>query len=177
MIIQLNEIPSEGKNFDFSRKSGELNDVLRDLIGENDYHIHLDISPVGKSYDVRGSINTSYDEVCSFCANKFSLKINEKFHELVVHETQKEIKGFEDSWSGDNETGVTVIEDISKYDVSDLVHEVLALAEPNQPACREDCKGLCPQCGQDLNEEACSCAEGQKLKNSPFSILKKLKLN
>jgi uncharacterized protein len=29
---------------------------------------------------------------------------------------------------------------------------------PMKPLCRPDCKGLCPQCGLNLNDEACSCA-------------------
>ncbi len=177
MIIQLNEIPSEGKSYDFTRKSGELNEVLQDLIGDREYTIHLDVSPIGKSFDVRGSIDTSYSETCSFCASPFDLKVKEKFQELVVYDDQKEIKGFEESWSPSEGTGVTVIEDASKYNVSDLIHEVLALAEPTQPVCREDCKGLCASCGQELNEAECNCATGHTLKVSPFSVLKKLKLN
>ncbi len=177
MIIQLNEIPSEGKSFDFDQNSAELNEFLKDLIGDREYKIHLDITPVGKSFDVRGEIQTSYGEVCSFCASPFDLKVNEKFQELVVHDGQKEIKGFEEDWTPHSDIGVTVIEDPTHYNVSDLIHEVLALAEPNQPSCREGCKGLCPTCGKDLNEGLCGCADGQNLKNSPFSILKKLKLN
>lgn len=180
MIIQLNEIPNEGKSFNFSRKTGELDEVLKDLIGENDYKINLDINPVGKSFDVRGSIATSYNEVCSFCASQFDLKVDEKFHELVVCDDQKHIKGFDEDWSPHGDVGVTVIEDTSQYNVSDLIHEVLALAEPTQPSCREDCKGLCKECGAELNEESCQCEAGderQNVKESPFSILKKLKIN
>ncbi len=183
MIIRLNEIPSEGKSFDFSRKGGELDEVLKDLIKDRDYKVHLDINPVGKSFDVRGSIDTSYNETCSFCASDFDLKVNEKFHELVVCDDQTNIKGFEEGWSPHGDVGVTVIEDPNDYNVSNLIHEVLALAEPNQPSCRESCKGLCTTCGQDLNEGSCACTvseadiEGQKTVDSPFSILKKLKIN
>ncbi len=177
MIIQLNEIPSEGRSFDFSKKTGELDDVLQDIIGEHDYRVHLDVHPVGKSFDVRGEVEAEYGEVCSFCASQFALRVKEKFHELVVHDGQKEIKGFDEGWSPHEEVGVTVINDPSHYNVSDLIREVLALAEPTQPVCREGCKGLCLNCGQDLNEASCACAGGQKVEASPFSILKKLKLN
>ena len=180
MIIQLNEIPNEGKSFDFSRKSGELDEVLKDLIGTRDYKIHLDVTPVGKSFDVRGTIDTSYAEVCSFCATEFDLRVAERFHELVVCDAHKNIKGFEEDWSPHGDVGVTVIDDPTQYNVSDLIHEVLALAEPNQPACRENCKGLCIICGQDLNESICKCdnnTTSQKLESSPFSILKRLEIN
>lgn len=38
-----------------------------------------------------------------------------------------------------------------------LVREQLLLALPMDALCREDCKGLCPSCGQDLNERSCDC--------------------
>jgi uncharacterized protein len=46
----------------------------------------------------------------------------------------------------------------SAVDVADVVREELALAAPGQLLlCREDCAGLCPKCGADLNAGACSC--------------------
>ena len=39
--------------------------------------------------------------------------------------------------------------------------------------CREDCKGLCPVCGKDLNTELCTCPKGGKAGN-PFSALSRL---
>jgi uncharacterized protein len=51
--------------------------------------------------------------------------------------------------------------------------EILALALPMQPVCRESCKGLCPRCGVDRNLESCNCAESRP--ESPFAVLGKLK--
>jgi uncharacterized protein len=42
--------------------------------------------------------------------------------------------------------------------LEDAVREQVLLALPLKLICREDCKGLCPQCGKNLNEGACSCA-------------------
>jgi len=42
-------------------------------------------------------------------------------------------------------------------DLSALVHEQTLLALPSQPLCREDCRGLCAQCGANLNLESCTC--------------------
>ena len=43
-------------------------------------------------------------------------------------------------------------------DVTDAVREEVALAMPPFCLCREDCAGLCPKCGTDLNVEVCECA-------------------
>jgi len=41
--------------------------------------------------------------------------------------------------------------------VSPIVEERIQLAVPMKPLCRPDCRGLCPQCGVDLNRESCHC--------------------
>ena len=41
--------------------------------------------------------------------------------------------------------------------ISSDVNEYLALAVPYKILCKEECAGLCPQCGKDLNVEQCTC--------------------
>lgn len=55
-------------------------------------------------------------------------------------------------------------------DLAPMVREQVILAAPMQPLCREDCLGLCPQCGQNLNDRRCACppAPGP----SPFRVLR-----
>jgi uncharacterized protein len=45
------------------------------------------------------------------------------------------------------------------FEIDDLVREVIILAVPLKPLCSEDCKGLCPICGTDLNRSQCSCVK------------------
>jgi uncharacterized protein len=44
-----------------------------------------------------------------------------------------------------------------QVDLEPLVREVVLLELPQAPLCREDCRGLCPRCGADLNEGPCEC--------------------
>ena len=44
-----------------------------------------------------------------------------------------------------------------EIDLDPFVREQIALALPGYPLCREGCLGLCPSCGQNLNEKACGC--------------------
>jgi uncharacterized protein len=44
-------------------------------------------------------------------------------------------------------------------DMDDELLELLEMEFPRRVLCREDCKGLCPQCGKDLNEGPCDCRE------------------
>jgi uncharacterized protein len=43
--------------------------------------------------------------------------------------------------------------------LEDVLREQVLLSLPARTLCREDCKGLCPRCGQNLNSEACACDE------------------
>lgn len=45
-----------------------------------------------------------------------------------------------------------------KLDLYELVFESIVLAMPTKHLCSEDCKGLCPVCGTDLNDSQCDCA-------------------
>lgn len=59
-----------------------------------------------------------------------------------------------------------------EIDVGGPARDELALAMPAAPLCRDDCKGLCPICGTDLNDGSCD-GHGDD-SDSPFSVLKDL---
>lgn len=61
----------------------------------------------------------------------------------------------------------------SEIDLSGFVREIVCLAIPVQPLCREDCAGLCPRCGIDRNVGTCECPETTV--DSPFAVLKALR--
>jgi hypothetical protein len=48
-----------------------------------------------------------------------------------------------------------------ELDLSQLAREQILLNLPEQVLCREDCKGICPTCGKDLNEGDCKCGEDE----------------
>jgi uncharacterized protein len=59
----------------------------------------------------------------------------------------------------DNEDPAAVIIPPRSADLElgDVIREALILAAPEYPLCREDCRGLCPRCGAELNEGPCGC--------------------
>ncbi|HEY8208788.1 MAG TPA: DUF177 domain-containing protein [Myxococcaceae bacterium] len=60
-------------------------------------------------------------------------------------------------------------------DLDPIVREQVLLALPVSVVCRDECKGLCPVCGQDLNEAECSCE--RKVVDPRLAVLKSIKLN
>ncbi|MBZ5570328.1 MAG: DUF177 domain-containing protein [Acidobacteriia bacterium] len=81
--------------------------------------------------------------------------------------------------AGREELSVTGAEaEISYYQgegllLEDAIREQVLLALPLKVICRQNCKGLCPQCGKNLNVEQCSCAES--LEDPRWSALKDLR--
>jgi len=61
-------------------------------------------------------------------------------------------------------------------DISEDIRTEITLALPMNLVCREDCRGLCPGCGADLNREKCSCAPRTDRGSGVWSALDDLKL-
>jgi uncharacterized protein len=106
-----------------------------------------------------GSFVGEVTVACSRCVNPVKLPIDEKLHVtfMPVNEMPAE--------EADDEDGAEVPEDdldLFPYDgeavdLEPLFREQFVLAVPFAPLCREDCKGLCPQCGIDRNTGTCEC--------------------
>ena len=73
--------------------------------------------------------------------------------------------------SGDDLDTILLREPV--VDFWDILRQQLYLSLPEKLICSTDCKGLCPECGVDLNSGSCSCVREEK--ESPFSVLAKLK--
>ncbi|HKA59800.1 MAG TPA: DUF177 domain-containing protein [Gemmatimonadales bacterium] len=65
-----------------------------------------------------------------------------------------------------------VAPEAQELDVTPAVREELMLAAPRYAVCRDDCKGLCPQCGKDLNAGPCGCAPATDARWQPLKALK-----
>jgi uncharacterized protein len=60
-----------------------------------------------------------------------------------------------------------------RLEFAEMLREHIILATPVQPLCHEQCRGLCPVCGEDLNERECGCDRDVKL--NPFRVLRELR--
>lgn len=72
----------------------------------------------------------------------------------------------------DDPDSYVVAPDATEIDVTPAVREELLLAAPRYVVCRDECKGLCPQCGKDLNAGTCGCAPVVEARWQPLKALK-----
>jgi uncharacterized protein len=72
----------------------------------------------------------------------------------------------------DDPDSYPVAPDATEIDVTPAVREELLLAAPQYVLCREECKGLCPRCGKDLNAGPCNCEPAGDARWQPLKALK-----
>ncbi len=65
-----------------------------------------------------------------------------------------------------------VVTETGHLDLAPTLREDMILSRPMRPLCKPDCKGICPQCGKDLNEGPCDCVKDEI--NPQLEVLKKL---
>jgi len=84
---------------------------------------------------------------CRRCLVDLVLSVDESVEALFTADTDLQ----------DDPSVYPLAEPVTFVDVTGAVREELALALATFPLCREDCKGLCPTCGDDLNQGPCGC--------------------
>lgn len=149
-----------------SQKSFELIESLnideqksQDLLGMDEVKVQGVCSSNGLDVDVNGTITTEMSVVCSRCSDEFKYPVNLDFE---AHFSE----------NIDIENGIYGIEN-SVIKLDDIVLEEIFLSLPYQFLCREDCRGLCPTCGINLNREQCDCND-KISEDNPFYKLKGL---
>jgi uncharacterized protein len=101
---------------------------------------------------LRGHVATTLELVCSRCAEPFALPVDAAFE---LRYLPQELAGHRDADPDDDPTTAFYADD--RIDLGQVVREQCYLAIPMKPLCAADCKGLCPQCGINLNIERCQC--------------------
>jgi uncharacterized protein len=108
---------------------------------------------------LQGKFEAAADLECVRCLETFSQPLKWSFSDLYAFDHRNI-----------TDSGLLVPED-AQIDMEPLLREFALLEFPISPVCKPDCKGLCPICGENLNQIAC----GHQLKpDSPFAVLKDL---
>lgn len=128
---------------------------------------------------IEGTVRGSVEVACSRCLSRYRAPIRESFR-LVLEPAGARVPADPEGAEALSSDGLYLGDEAETgwfrgkvLHLDRFIGEVLSLALPMQPVCRESCKGLCPHCGVDLNVESCNCAESRPA--SPFAVLAKLK--
>jgi uncharacterized protein len=106
--------------------------------------------------DIRfvGSFSGTFELACSRCLEAVKAKVGEDF-DLLYRPLMSGKQGDEISIN-EAETEIGFFKG-NGLELEDVIKEQVLLSLPVKPLCKEACKGLCPQCGQNLNTGKCDC--------------------
>jgi uncharacterized protein len=128
-----------------------------------------------RSILVKGTVNTVVELSCSRCLGRFEyplkLNIEEEYFPTADVNTGAAVPV-------PDEPGSFTIDENHILDLTEALRQYALLAVPMKPLCAEDCAGLCPACGQNLNQGPCGCpSETTDPRWAELSKLKKEKGN
>lgn len=148
MILQLKQlfdIDGEVRNIDYSIETDQLS------LADADKSFSTPIAVKGIVENRAGVVTIKYCcgfsmlLTCDRCLKQFNREYNYDFEHILVQN------------SNTNNDDYIVCKD-NILDLNELAISDLLLQLPTKILCREDCRGLCYVCGQDLNEGECNCS-------------------
>ncbi len=141
--------------------------------GAADLELHI---TDGEQVFVSGRFKGHLNVACSRCVGVAKLVIDDRVRVTFLPKTQMPA---DDADAGDEDGAEVAEDDIDLFpyegehvDLEPLFREEFVLAIPYAPLCREDCRGLCAQCGIDKNSATCSCEKPIDPRLAPLKGLK-----
>ena len=140
--------------FDIVGEAKEISyEIPLDALKEYSYDFSAPIAVKGRVFNRAGVVTMEYNasftiaHTCDRCLSEFSRDYSYDNKHTLVRKT----------YSEDDEL---VVCENNVLELDELIISDLLLQLPTKILCREDCKGLCFVCGQDLNKGSCNCSEG-----------------
>lgn len=121
--------------------------------------------------EVSGFLRTGVRLACDRCLGQYDFPVDVNFHLVLEVSSDDDWRMKELECTGTDLDIVLQAEPVA--DLADILRQQLFLSLPDKLICSPQCRGLCPQCGQDLNDGDCACMPAEQ--ESPFAVLAKLK--
>ncbi len=139
--------------------------------------IRFEVAKRGTNVLVNGTIELEYAFECSRCAETFQRRTHIPLGLTFMEGTEIGEPGDDDEGDSYDVTGFETDEEAAaiggiaspedrelifyqgrQIELEGPIFEQVVLGLPTYPVCTEECKGLCPNCGKNLNTESCTCA-------------------
>lgn len=172
MRIELENLEDGKGTFAHTYQPGELDLGDERVTLNQPVEVRGSVRRSGAEVVVSGRLSSHVSVECDRCLKRIDLPISNDFKVGYVTE-----QVYESSHAAEltaDELDVSVF-DGQSIDIDELVKEQILLAVPDRALCRDDCKGICSNCGADLNEGSCSC---EQVEIDPrWEALKRIKNN
>jgi len=150
-------IPEEGQKFVFSEDSAWFKESFKDSESLDFTLDKVDVdclvTKTSNTVFIKGSFSAQIDICCSRCLENTKQSIGSDFAYTLIP-AKAETREEKELTQEDLETGYYQGDFI---DLAPIICEQIILQIPIKALCREDCRGLCQQCGANLNTSSCNC--------------------
>jgi DUF177 domain-containing protein len=181
LVERIKESPSVHHFRSDEEWAAAAREIIPELAGELAEPLELDLRTyrTGADLILEGTLVGELGLACGRCLARYRHPLREAFR-LVLEPAGTRVPAEPEAARALVRTGMCLGDELEmgwyqgpEIDLGAFLLELVALAVPVQPLCREDCRGLCPRCGADLNSERCTCEAERSA--SPFAVLRTLR--
>ena len=158
MIVALSSIGPHSKPIDVTVEADEIDldgDSLRPL---KPAEFHGQMQRLEGKAHIRGKLTADIETSCSRCLEPVKRHLEIAFDDVFVDASEETTVSETELEEVDLNESLVVD---GKVDMADVIREQILLATPEQVYCNDDCKGLCPKCGENRNLIDCDCADDE----------------
>jgi uncharacterized protein len=148
--IKVSNLSNGRYDYDFEGKATDL-EIYEPYIGN--FRTNVVLSKFDNQIILDSETEITANLICDRCANEFHSVIKSNFKTVFLFRVNY------DEAESEKEDVVFIHPDTDKIYLDSDVRDYAILAVPMKKLCSEDCKGLCPKCGKNLNEGPCNCAD------------------
>lgn len=141
-VADLLRRPGSSRDLDLAVPLEGLGNEAARVPRDSPVRMHLRLERLSDGLVVRGDVSAGWEAACSRCLAPVGGTVTVHVDELFEAEPLE---------------GETYPLEDDAVDLEPLVRDALALELPRVPLCRDDCAGLCPQCGTNRNDATCDC--------------------
>ena len=175
MKLRIDDIADSAKEISFAESEDEINRILEkgpltEFRVEEPIGVTVSYYRAGTELFFEGDLQASTTAICARCAEEFAAPSGRDFRFVL---SPKSV-GFADEKDLRDEDLEFSLYDGDQIDLSPLIREQFLLSLPTRPLCGDDCRGLCPKCGVNLNHTHCDCSE--ETGHPAFAALRNLKV-
>ena len=147
------------KEYDLKLVKENLTDFPDDFVCD-EVNSHITVTSESGAVTCEITVSAVFDAVCGRCLEVFPMPLEFTTKKLVRYEQDED---FED----------VIYTDAGYFiDLAEEIRAQIFFEFPTKPLCKQDCKGLCPVCGCNLNTQSCSC--DIRTTDPRLAVLKKL---
>jgi uncharacterized protein len=148
MKINISKLSDGEHNYTFITKPSELE--IDESRFNKPVYVEVTLEKSRRQIFLKANVYTVGRFQCDRCVEDFDLVLENSYRMYYVY-SEEESKKYEP------DEVMVITPETNEIDISDDVRQMVLLSVPMKLLCYEECLGLCPRCGKNLNFEVCTC--------------------